>query len=192
MKDITTYINESFVDNVKNKIKSTLNKIMHSSDYKEWKKNNDFLSKFIKRKDVQDHIVKVCQEIITNYDVDGMLFDDYHYDSASMNQDASEYSAYKAAGGAQSQADWRRSNVHSLMKKLYTMIQDTKPWVRFGQAPPGGTFRDASLSAKYGIESIINNDEDLINKSNINIETIHKIIVFFILIHSLYIITYIL
>ena len=58
MKNIATYINESFVDNVKNKIKSTLNKIMHSSDYKEWKKNNDFLSKFIKRKDVQDHIDK--------------------------------------------------------------------------------------------------------------------------------------
>ena len=58
MKDIKTYINESFVDNVKNKIKSTLNKIMHSSDYKEWKKNNIFLSKFIERKDVQDHIDK--------------------------------------------------------------------------------------------------------------------------------------
>ena len=58
MKNITTYINESFVDNVKNKIKSTLNKIMHSSDYKEWKKNNDFLSKFIERKDVQDYLNK--------------------------------------------------------------------------------------------------------------------------------------
>jgi len=58
MKNITTYINESVVDNVKNKIKSALNKIMHSSDYKEWKKNNDFLSKFIKRKDAQDHIDK--------------------------------------------------------------------------------------------------------------------------------------
>ena len=58
MKNITTYINESIIDNVKNKIKSTLNKIMHSSDYKEWKENNKFLNKFIERKDVQDHIDK--------------------------------------------------------------------------------------------------------------------------------------
>ena len=29
------------------------------------------------RADVQDHIVKICKEIITKYDIEGMLFDDY-------------------------------------------------------------------------------------------------------------------
>lgn len=104
------------------------------------------------REDVQDHIVAVCKDIIENYDVDGLLFDDYYYVSAAMDQDATEYAAYTAEGGTQSQADWRRSNVHSLMNKLYTMIQEVSPWVRFGQAPPGGTFQNATRAAAYGID----------------------------------------
>jgi uncharacterized repeat protein (TIGR02543 family) len=103
------------------------------------------------REDVQDHIVKVCQEIITNYDVDGMLFDDYYYNSASMNQDASEYSAYKAAGGAQSQADWRRSNVDDVVKTLYNQIQASKPWVRFGMGPGGIWSMDKKAAKAYGL-----------------------------------------
>lgn len=102
--------------------------------------------------EVQDHIVKICKEIISNYDVDGMLFDDYYYNGASMSEDASTYNAYKSAGGTLSQADWRRKNVTDLMRKLYKMIEETKPWVRFGQAPQGATYTTKELADKYGIE----------------------------------------
>ena len=103
------------------------------------------------RADVQDHIVKICKEIITKYDVDGMLFDDYYYNGAAMSEDASDYNSYVNAGGSLSQADWRRKNVTDLMCKLYAMITETKPWVRFGQAPQGATYTDQSLADKYGI-----------------------------------------
>ena len=102
--------------------------------------------------EVQARIVDVCKEIITKYDVDGMLFDDYYYNGAALSEDADNYSAYTAAGGELSQADWRRKNVTDLMRKLYKMIADTKPWVRFGQAPQGATYTNQTLADKYGIE----------------------------------------
>ena len=102
--------------------------------------------------EVQDQIVKICKEIISNYDVDGMLFDDYYYNGAAMSADASTYAAYTSAGGKLSQANWRRKNVTDLMRKLYKMIEETKPWVRFGQAPQGTTYTDQSLADKYGLE----------------------------------------
>lgn len=33
--------------------------------------------------EVEEHIVNVCKEIITNYDVDGLVFDDYFYNSGT-------------------------------------------------------------------------------------------------------------
>lgn len=102
--------------------------------------------------EVIEHLVKVLQEIVVNYDIDGMLFDDYYYNSASDSGDASDYAAYTATGGELSKADWRRDNIHTFIKKLYEMIQEAKPWVRFGQAPPGTTYTTASLAAKYDLE----------------------------------------
>ena len=58
MKHIVTKINESLLSNLKNKCKSILNKLINSSDYKEWKENNKFLNQFIKRKDVQNYLNK--------------------------------------------------------------------------------------------------------------------------------------
>ena len=58
MKDITTKINESLFSDLKNKCKSILNKLLNSSDYKEWKENNKFMNKFIERNDVHDYLDK--------------------------------------------------------------------------------------------------------------------------------------
>ena len=102
--------------------------------------------------EVQDRIVDICKEIVLNYDVDGMLFDDYYYNSAALSEDSGIYNAYVAAGGTLSQADWRRKNVTDLMRKLYNMFESTKPWIRFGQAPQGTTYTSQSMADKYGIE----------------------------------------
>lgn len=119
--------------------------------------------------EVRAHIVNICKDIITKYDVDGIIFDDYYYDGADMNQDATQYAAYTAAGGKLSQADWRRDNIHKLMTDIYNMILEVKPWVRFGQAPPGGTFQDASLAAAYGIDPCPSGYENCYKSQYINI-----------------------
>ena len=40
-------------------------------------------------------------------------------------------------GGFTNKADWRRSNVNVLIKKLHETIRGVKPWVKFGISPFG-------------------------------------------------------
>ena len=103
--------------------------------------------------EVIEHIIKVLEEIVVGYDIDGMLFDDYYYNSAPASGDDADYNAYKSAGGTKGKDDWRRDNVHTFIKGVFDMIQKHKPWVRFGQAPPGTTYTSASLAAKYDLEA---------------------------------------
>lgn len=88
--------------------------------------------------DVRNHIVDVCKEIITNYDVDGLVFDDYFYNSGTPEDEtAGDYTIYKNSGTTLSIADWRRNNVNQMVKAVYNMVQANKPYIRFGISPAG-------------------------------------------------------
>jgi len=104
--------------------------------------------------EVRQRIVDVCQDIITKYDVDGLVFDDYFYnqDGASMDLDADLYNAYKQGGGTLSQGDWRRENVNQMVADVNNMVKQVKPWVRFGIGPAGVACSAASVAAKYGVD----------------------------------------
>lgn len=84
--------------------------------------------------EVRQLIVDGVLEIIRNYDVDGIHFDDYFYPGASFNDQAT-YSKYKSAG--QSLDDWRRENVNTLIRDCYKAIKATRSEVRFGVSPFG-------------------------------------------------------
>ncbi len=97
---------------------------------------------------VQDRIVDVCKDIISNYDVDGIIFDDYFYlSNTPLTQDQA---LYNASGSSLSQADWRRENVNTMVRKVYNMIQSVKPYVKFGIGPAGVSKMSAS---KYGLST---------------------------------------
>ncbi|MBQ7041332.1 MAG: family 10 glycosylhydrolase [Muribaculaceae bacterium] len=100
--------------------------------------------------EVQQRIVDICKEIITNYDVDGIVFDDYFYSSGTPTGSGYDYDLWKSSGSSLSQADWRRENVNTMVRKVYNMIQSTKPYVKFGIAPAGVAYKSAS---KYGIST---------------------------------------
>lgn len=98
--------------------------------------------------EVQQRIVDVCREIVGNYDVDGLVFDDYFYiDAIPLSHDSSLWSS---SGSSLSQADWRRENVNTMVRKVYNMIQSTKPYVKFGIGPAGVAKESAS---DYGIST---------------------------------------
>ena len=104
--------------------------------------------------EVTDQIVKVIREIVQNYDIDGVLFDDYFYLSGTPTDesgDGLQYAAYKEAGGKLYHGDWRRDNVNRMIDAVYKMIQEEKPWVRFGVSPAGVACSDSNVAAKYGI-----------------------------------------
>ena len=110
--------------------------------------------------EVVQRITDVCKDIISNYDVDGILYDDYFYipdySDASGNKesyalDKDLYDKYIAEGGVLSQGDWRRENVNTMIKSVYDMIQEVKPWVRFGLSPAGCAGSVRYIADKYGL-----------------------------------------
>lgn len=105
--------------------------------------------------EVTDQIVRVIREIVQNYDIDGVLFDDYFYLSGTPTDSSGDgdlYEAYVAGGGNMSHGDWRRDNVNRMVDAVYQMIQEEKPWVRFGISPAGVSCTSASHAAKFGLE----------------------------------------
>ncbi|HPT75338.1 MAG TPA: family 10 glycosylhydrolase [Defluviitaleaceae bacterium] len=88
-------------------------------------------------KDVQNLIVKGIEEIIQNYDVDGIHFDDYFYPTTDMSFDAADYQKYLQEGGYLSQAGWRRENVNQLVREVYKTIKAYDPDIKFGISPQG-------------------------------------------------------
>lgn len=97
-------------------------------------------------KQVQNLIINGVKEIVENYDVDGIHFDDYFYPtlgaSYASNFDAAEYKEYTASckekgTKAKSIIDWRRGNVNTLVKKVYSAIKEIDEDCVFGISPAG-------------------------------------------------------
>lgn len=84
--------------------------------------------------DVQNLIVNSVLEIINNYDVDGIHFDDYFYPGKNFN-DAKTYAAY--GKGFSDIGDWRRANVNKLLTDVSKAIKATGKNIRFGVSPFG-------------------------------------------------------
>ncbi len=102
-------------------------------------------------------IVNVCKDIVNNYDIDGLVFDDYFYpENIPENSSAGDYSLWQSSKSSLSFGDWRRSNVNKMVKNICDMIRDTKPWVRFGISPAGAACSDPAVAAKHGVEPLSN------------------------------------
>ena len=100
----------------------------------------------------RERIVNVIREIITNYDVDGVVFDDYFYPNGiPTNSNAEDYNLWNDSGVDMTFADWRRQNVNRMVRDVYNMIQQTKPEVRFGISPAGVAGTAATSAAQHGV-----------------------------------------
>lgn len=88
---------------------------------------------------VRQMITDGVEEIVANYDVDGIHFDDYFYPSVN-NSDPSlwfDKPEYDASGSRMSLANWRRENVNMLVRSVYETIKATDANVEFGISPAG-------------------------------------------------------
>lgn len=102
---------------------------------------------------VRKHIVDVCKEIISNYDVDGLVFDDYFYpEGIPVTSSAGDYDLWQKSGASMTFGDWRRNNVNQMVADVYKMVQQQKPYVRFGISPAGAACTSAAVAAKHGID----------------------------------------
>lgn len=91
--------------------------------------------------EVRAHVGAVVRELLTDYALDGVHFDDYFYPYPDANStpfpDGDTYDAYVRGGGALSLGDWRRENVDALVRDVHQIVQDVRPSARFGISPFG-------------------------------------------------------
>ncbi len=98
--------------------------------------------------EVKKHLLAVIAEIVENYDIDAIHFDDYFYPykiAKEVFPDKKTYDQYKKPG--QSQDDWRRQNVSELILAVNQTIKSRKPWVQFGISP-FGVWRNQAMDPK--------------------------------------------
>ena len=96
-------------------------------------------------KAAQDYTLRVAQDIVKRYDIDGFQIDDYFYPGTQPGpdkkpldfDDSLTWKKYLASGGRMDKSDWRRENVNTFVRRLYETVKKTKPWVKFGISPPG-------------------------------------------------------
>jgi uncharacterized lipoprotein YddW (UPF0748 family) len=87
---------------------------------------------------VRTHFIKIINDIIERYDVDGIHIDDYFYPYKVGNKEFPDDWFYKKFGaGFNSKADWRRSNCDSIIKQIWEAINQQPRRVKFGVSPFG-------------------------------------------------------
>jgi uncharacterized lipoprotein YddW (UPF0748 family)/N-acetylmuramoyl-L-alanine amidase len=82
--------------------------------------------------EVHELILSGIREIVENYAVDGIHFDDYFYPGRSFNDDGS-FSKYGA--GFSNKDEWRRANLDRLIRESQALVHSIDPNCRFGVAP---------------------------------------------------------
>lgn len=80
-------------------------------------------------------IVDGIVEIVKNYDVDGIHFDDYFYPDDTI--DLENYQEYINAGGTLTLSDYRLNNTTNMIKEVYTTIKSINKNILFGISPEG-------------------------------------------------------
>ena len=118
------------------------------------------------RVEVQDYITRVCIEVMQNYDVDAIHFDDYFYAQMSASSavlseaDQDEYVEYiknnpscgYSASSADNKKQWRRDNVDQMIYKLHLAMTEfnkkNNRAVQLGIAPTG-IYRNGNGNVTY-------------------------------------------
>ncbi len=86
---------------------------------------------------VRELVAAGVAEIVRNYDVDGIIFDDYFYPypkTGLVFDDAAEFALY---GNGMTLEDWRRDNINRMVKGCYDAVKAIDSDCKFGIAPFG-------------------------------------------------------
>lgn len=98
--------------------------------------------------EVRKHLTEITNELVEQYNIDAIHFDDYFYPYKIAGEEFADSSSYEQYHlPEQSVADWRRANVDSLIRDLHKGIKARKPWVQFGISP-FGVWRNKSVDPR--------------------------------------------
>ena len=86
--------------------------------------------------EVRKYICDIVKEVVQNYDIDGVHFDDYFYPYSIEGEsipDEKEFQKY--ARGCDDIHNWRRDNINLLIQEVNQTIKKEKAYVKFGVSP---------------------------------------------------------
>lgn len=94
-------------------------------------------------------IIDGIEEIVSNYDIDAIQFDDYFYPADMGSEDDTQYREY--INGCENESmtleEWRKANVNLLISEVYLRIHSIKNNVEFGISPQGNINNNDKLFA---------------------------------------------
>lgn len=99
--------------------------------------------------EVKKRIAAVVADLLSKYDVDGVIFDDYFYQSGYLN--SYDDALYAASGTTLSRANWRREQVNEMVRMVRDTIQAVRPYVSFGIGPAGVAGCANTSAPVYGV-----------------------------------------
>ncbi len=97
--------------------------------------------------EVRDLICGGVREICRNYDVAGILYDDYFYPYPSGSEQFDDEESYAKSGSNLPLADWRRENVNAMVRQSYETVKAVGEDLTFGVSP-FGIWKNASSDPK--------------------------------------------
>ena len=95
-------------------------------------------------------IIDGVREIVENYPLDGIQFDDYFYPENEFDVDKVSYENYcNSPGNTQplSLKEWRFANINSLVSGTYSAIKNINPNIIFGISPSGNLANNEKIGA---------------------------------------------
>jgi len=104
--------------------------------------------------EVLNLIIKGVSELVNNYDIDGLLYDDYFYPNKTI--DLENYKIYQKEGGKLTLKEYRYQNINNLIKETYLAIKKINKDVLFGISPAGNIENNKNnlyLNIDYLLES---------------------------------------
>ena len=98
--------------------------------------------------EVRSLIAQGVGEIVENYQVDGVHFDDYFYPSQDPSLDGEAYELYcQQAEEPVDLLTWRQANVNALVSLVYRAVKETREQAVFGISPQGNIENDLAMGA---------------------------------------------
>lgn len=131
-----------------------INELSDNNQAKKWYQNEDTKSNvYVSDKiyfnpasdEVTELIVNGVREIVMNYAIDGIHFDDYFYPTDKEDIDSKEYSEYVDSDGELTLDDWRRENVSNMVKSVYSAVKESNSAVQFGISPQSNVKTDYNV-----------------------------------------------
>ncbi len=116
----------------------------------------------------QWRIETVCRVLTHNYDIDGIIFDDYFYpEGLAKDSSAPDYKTYQNSNSSLILVDWRFENINKTVQRCQKAVHETKPWVIFAIGPAGGAWK--GLLSTDGIPNMCNYKDEIHNVTTGNV-----------------------